>query len=127
MISHQYGEQANIEPQRVEPINLHALQEACGTEGAHELLQIFLDSTAELFLRMNAANNGKDSKGLKAAAHEMKGACGSVGANKMAAISRSLESAALAEDWPLCGKLVDDLQSNFRTVKKYCEDILYTG
>jgi len=129
MISYPFSDPSNIDPQKInnEPINLQALKETCGEDGAQELLQIFLDSTEDLFGRMNRANETRDSKSLKAAAHEMKGACGSVGANKMAAISRSLESAALAEDWSSCSKLIGELQSSFLSVRRFCEGVLSSG
>jgi HPt (histidine-containing phosphotransfer) domain-containing protein len=127
MIPQPYTDPTKMDPHRAtnsEPINLQSLKETCGPDGAQELLQIFLDSTMVLFQRMNGAQDNKDSKALKAAAHEMKGACGSIGANKMAAISRSMEAAALAEDWTLCSNLIAELQTSFLSVKKFCEDAL---
>lgn len=106
-------------------INMKALEAACGEEGAQELLQIFVDSTQDLFDRMDVALNTKDPKKLKASAHEMKGACGSVGATAMATISKSMELAALAEDWELSGRLLQELKDNFKTVRAFCDRVLH--
>jgi hypothetical protein len=54
----------------------------------------------------------------------MKGACGSVGATTMAVLSKSIELAAVAEDWDLSGQLTRELKENFQIVRTFCEGVL---
>jgi signal transduction histidine kinase/HPt (histidine-containing phosphotransfer) domain-containing protein len=114
-------------PQEPDAINMQALESACGSEGARELLEIFVHSTDDLFGRMNAALSAKDAKQLKSCAHEMKGACASIGAQDMAAISKNIEASALAENWADSGNLVRDLQASFVPVRAFCQRILQSS
>jgi HPt (histidine-containing phosphotransfer) domain-containing protein len=107
-----------------EVLNIQALEAACGEDGTHELLSIFLESTQILFQRMETALAHQDSKALKATAHEMKGACGSVGANTMAELSRSMEEFALCCDWVESARLLQSLKENFTLVRAYCQRML---
>jgi two-component system sensor histidine kinase/response regulator len=121
------AKQQPVSAPSAEMINLKALESACGEDGAQELLEIFIDSTQDLFKRMDSALASKNAKSLKGNAHEMKGACGSVGANAMASISKNLEVSALAENWDLCSQLVRELKENFSSVRTFCEGVLHGG
>lgn len=118
------SEGQSTNPTSSDVINLAALEAACGEEGAQELLGIFVDSTRTLFERMDAALAQRDSKALKAVAHEMKGACGSIGANTMASLSKSMEQSALNSDWDLSAQLLRELKDDFESVCKFCEGVL---
>jgi len=102
-------------------INLEALEAACGEDGARELLQIFLDSTESLLRSIDSAQEKSDGKMLKAHAHEMKGACASIGANEMTATSKNLEQAALAGDFAQSARSIKELRIRFESVKKFCQ------
>ncbi|HEY9776525.1 MAG TPA: response regulator [Planktothrix sp.] len=105
------------------PINIQALENACGEDGARELIEIFLDSTVNLLQRMDDALASKNGKMTKAHAHEMKGACASVGATEMSATSRQLEQAGLGEDWTQAATLIAELKSEFERVRNFCQGL----
>jgi HPt (histidine-containing phosphotransfer) domain-containing protein len=105
-------------------IDWTTLESVCGEEGARELLEIFLDSTLSLFERMDQAFASRNGKQLKMNAHEMKGACASIGASDMSATSKELEQAALAEDWQQASSLLCELKADFEAVRAYCKSIL---
>ncbi len=114
-------------PQEPDAINLQALEAACGQDGARELLEIFIQSTDDLLQRMNAALSAHDAKQLKSCAHEMKGACASIGAHDMAAISKNIEAIAVTENWGQSGDLVRALEESFTPVRAFCQRILQTS
>lgn len=111
-------------PPEEQLINFEQLKTSCGEDGAHELLGIFLDSTNNLFDRMESALAAKDAKQLKNLAHEMKGACASVGSVDMAAFSKSLEQAAMTDNWSESRRLVQTLKELFARVQAKCESIM---
>ena len=105
-------------------LNLEGLRDTCGDDGATELIGVFLSSTDTLLARLYDAITAKDSKALKAAAHELKGSCASMGSTDMSALSKELEQAAIAQNWDLSPTLYMQLNSCYESVQAYCKEIL---
>jgi HPt (histidine-containing phosphotransfer) domain-containing protein len=77
-----------------QPVNvetLRTLREMAGDAGFDEIRAEFLSSTAEMIvsLRRDAADG--DCEALRRKAHNMRGASGSLGAERLAALCRELE------------------------------------
>lgn len=71
--------------------SLNDMKESFGVEAVQDIVETFISSTEDLLNRMDAAVVAQDAGGLKSAAHELKGACASVGANEMSKLSADLE------------------------------------
>jgi len=105
-------------------INYDGLKETCGPEGACELIGVFISSTDTLMERLAANIQARDSKTVKATAHEMKGATASMGSTIMSSICKEIEAAALAENWPQVSTLYTDLGRVYEQVQEHCRKIL---
>lgn len=105
-------------------LNFESLKETCGIDGAIELIGVFTSSTDTLLARIYDSINAKDSTKLKAAAHELKGSCGSMGSTDMASLSKELEQSAIAQNWDLAPTLYMQLHSIYEQVQSYCKELL---
>lgn len=105
------------------PIKLDELQ-ATFKDEVWSILEVYLDSTSKLFSRIELAIQDKDAKALKAAAHELKGVCLTVGANEMADDCRSLEVTALEENWKSSNDFLSKLRNQFVGIRAFCEQII---
>lgn len=103
------------------PIKIEELK-ATFKDEVWSILEIFLDSTSELFSRLDLAIQDKEPKVLKAAAHELKGVCLTVGANEMAEHCRLLEVAAVEENWKSCIELLSILRNQFAGIRAFCQE-----
>jgi polar amino acid transport system substrate-binding protein len=107
-----------------EPLNWMRLVQSCGEDGAKELLRIFVESTSDLFKRLRQATDSRDSKRVKAAAHELKGASASIGAESMTQVAKRLEQAAVTNDWAVAESALDKLEELFETIKTFLRTVL---
>jgi two-component system sensor histidine kinase/response regulator len=105
------------------PVDLKGLQELLGPEEAIEVLQLFVNSTEELISQISDASLRHDTKLLKEAAHQLKGAASSVGANNIARVCLDLETCARNDDWSTASKLNLGLAQNFENTKSYIETL----
>lgn len=87
-----------IEIPAVEMLDRTQLLAATGddVELAREILGMFADSLPELVTRIANAAHARDAAALYAAAHELKGAAGNIGARQLADLAAELESLASA-------------------------------
>lgn len=104
-------------------IDVSQLEEMLGSEETGEILNLFVTSTEELLVRIDTALAGKDSKALREAAHELKGACSSVGAASMAQSCFELEQAARNEEWDTVPNLQIGLTETFESARVYIETL----
>ncbi len=115
--------ETQVNPAEQAPLNWTRLKESCGDEGARELLRIFIDSTRDLFKRLDAGIGGGNTKSVKAAAHELKGACASVGAELMTPLAKRLEESAAAENWPQADLVLVDLKGRFELIENFSKTV----
>lgn len=118
------GTNSGAKPAETNLINFESLKDTCGEDGAIELIGVFTSSTDTLLNRIYDAIEIKDSTKLKAAAHELKGSCGSMGATDMAALSKELEQIALAQNWDVAPTLYMQLVSIYEAVQVYCKELV---
>ena len=88
-----------------------------GTKYAGEIIEVFLDTTDIDMKNVAQSIANKESKELFAAAHKLKGACGTVGAKKLHKLSEKLESAAKEMDWKQAEKLLQLMQASVTNVR----------
>jgi CheY-like chemotaxis protein len=105
------------------PVDVQGLSELLGPEEAVEVLHLFVNSTEELIEQIRDASTRRDSKQLKEAAHQLKGAASSVGANTIARACLELEQCAKNDEWDLVPRLNDGLAQNFQNAKSYIQTL----
>lgn len=93
-----FSPEINME-QTATPIDVNMLTEMLGGEETGEILLLFVTSSEELMEKIASAIDRQDLQALKEAAHTMKGACSSIGANSMWRECLELEKAAKNADW----------------------------
>lgn len=108
---------------QAEVVDLNGLTELLGPEEAIEVLKLFVDSTEDLISQIVEASARHDAKALKEAAHQLKGAASSVGANTIARACMDLEQCAKNDDWSATTKLNDGLTANFQNAKTYIQSL----
>jgi two-component system sensor histidine kinase/response regulator len=80
-------------------------------------LDLFASTTAKLLDDLVAAVRERDASGLRRLAHAVKGACGTVGAQEMAALAAALEVAIDRDDWRTATGLCRELDHSFSRIK----------
>ena len=103
------------------PIDISQLEEMLGPEETSEILTLFITSTEELLERINKAMENKDGRALKEAAHELKGACSSVGAKGMAQLCFDLEQAGKNNEWDNAPRIQSGLNQTFESARNWIE------
>ena len=100
-----------------------ALQEIFGDddESINELLQSFIDPSRNIILEIQTAYNQHSAEGVQMAAHKLKSAARSVGANQLADTCVALEAAGKNEEWEVIDREVESLDPQMLEVKKYIE------
>jgi len=83
-----------------------------------ELLDVFVTSTAGTLARLAAAIADRDGSAVKALAHEMRGACGNLGAEAMVRLAKRIEQALADGDWAAVDALNDQLGPAFAAVRQ---------
>jgi two-component system sensor histidine kinase/response regulator len=106
------------------PIQIDRLEESCGADGACEILGIFLNSTKSLLDDLERAINERNSKTVGFFAHELKGACSSLGADEMAFLSKELEDAALKESWSAAQEFNQKVKHCFEDVEIFVRPLV---
>src|SRR5688500_15717978 len=103
------------------PIDLSYLSDLIGDDRAtlQAVLSTFVDTTKPVVARLDRAIGAWDGGTVRAAAHELKGACGHIGAIEMAAICRELEHAGLTACWSQCERLLPPLRREFRRIVEF--------
>jgi CheY-like chemotaxis protein/HPt (histidine-containing phosphotransfer) domain-containing protein len=100
-----------------------ALQEIFGDddESINELLQSFIGPSRNIILEIQAAYDQRSAEGVQMAAHKLKSAARSVGANQLADTCVTLEAAGKNEEWEVIDREVGSLDPQMLEVEKYIE------
>jgi len=85
-------------------------------EAITHLLKLFVSTTNTIMEKLHSAVTQQASSAVYALAHELKGSCGNIGIERMSHIAGALESASMANDWPLSEALNGDLKQAFSVV-----------
>jgi PAS domain S-box-containing protein len=104
-------------------IDPSALQEIFGDddEAIKELLQDFITPSHNIIHEIQAGYEQHSAKEVQMAAHKLKSAARSVGANQLADTCGSLESAGKNGDWDTINKDIGHLEPQMTEVEKYIE------
>jgi two-component system sensor histidine kinase/response regulator len=86
-----------------------------------ELVPIFIESTEDCLNRLDDAVAQDDLVKIKSVVHEIKGACGSIGAINMASISRQIEEDLKQSEKADITALVKGLHASFSVVRTLLE------
>ena len=105
--------------QGLEPVDVEGLQDLLGVAETAEVLELFVTSTEDLIAQIKLASDRHDTKSLKEAAHQLKGAAASVGANGIAGNCLDLERYAKEDRWDAIPKVNEGLSANFQNAKSY--------
>lgn len=108
-----------------QPFNLAQLESIVGQDLGlkRRYLQLFQTTTRPLLTRLGAAVHGQDSEGLKRAAHQLKGSCGSIGADHMAELSARLERLAAHDSWTSAMQLYEELEVAFGRASEFARNL----
>jgi signal transduction histidine kinase/HPt (histidine-containing phosphotransfer) domain-containing protein len=93
------------------------LHQTFGIEAARRIYEVFETLTPGLLKKIKDACQEKNAKVLKSAAHELKGQCAMVRAQRMAEVCRHLQDAAQMKSWSDVEDIYTELKATFdRTV-----------
>ncbi|CAN5552851.1 hypothetical protein BH10CYA1_BH10CYA1_25240 [soil metagenome] len=101
---------------------LEDLERVLPEELLAELMPLFVTTTLKSLEEIRGAIVQKELPHLIAKAHEIRGAAAGVGAMKVSAISKELESSGKAEDWQLIPKHFKRLEKSFETLSKIIDE-----
>src|SRR5256885_3433217 len=96
---------------------LGALQEEGQPDVLAEMVGLFVDETASWLIEARQAADSGDILALGRVAHSLKGACATIGADRMRAQAAGLEDALVTGRLCEAPVLVDALTEEFRHVK----------
>ncbi|PYJ95681.1 MAG: hybrid sensor histidine kinase/response regulator [Verrucomicrobia bacterium] len=111
-------------PQPYATVNLNSLERLreLRTPGqpdpVAEIIGLFIEQTPPYLQALKTACEEKNAEGLKDTAHTLKGSCGNLGAEQMAAWCKELELIARQGTLSSAKRLVAQLQQEFIAVKK---------
>jgi CheY-like chemotaxis protein len=111
-------------PESGQPVDVAVLSEMLGSEETVEILKLFVVSSQELLDKIQQSLAAHDSAALKEAAHTLKGACSSIGANSMWRECLELEKAAKADDWIILPEQYAVLEHKFQEAKQFINNSL---
>jgi HPt (histidine-containing phosphotransfer) domain-containing protein len=114
--SHQAVEEPAIDPTAIAEL----LRESGGIP-LHELTSIFSEERPRIQSAIQTAVDRSDGPALRRAAHELKGACGNFGAQRLQALCGTIESHAKAGDVPAAAALLDSLLREYDRVEAALE------
>jgi two-component system, sensor histidine kinase and response regulator len=96
---------------------LQALHEPGEPDPVTELAELFLQDAPARLRAIHAAISRSDSKGLREAAHSIKGSASNLGARRLASVSSAIETAARNGDLAATAPLLERLDSEFARVR----------
>jgi len=114
-------------PARLETVNgkaldrLRELRAPNHPDPLAEIIDLFIEQTPDLLRSLNEASAQQDAVGLRKAAHTLKGSCGNLGADRMAALCRDLEVAAKQGTLSSARALIARIEQEYQSVKKLLE------
>ncbi|TAM58615.1 Hpt domain-containing protein [bacterium] len=90
-------------------------------------LRFALESIREVVARLTGAVARRDGAGVRALAHELKGACANAGAPVLAGLGARVEQAGSARSWTLAERLLEELQDALADGECYVADLTRHG
>ena len=107
------------------PIDSSALKGVFGDdeETFKEILKDFVDPAASNVGEIEASFADRSADGVAAAAHKLKSSARSVGANNLADLCQTLETAGKAEDWDEIDKAVPHLPNAIQRVVEFIDNL----
>jgi HPt (histidine-containing phosphotransfer) domain-containing protein len=104
-------------------VDFSELEEALDADGAHMLVEAFLEDTGELVARMVQAISERKAGDLKAAAHALKGCCASIMAKPTEAVSKTMQQFAIEGNLEAAERLMPTLSQSYAAtaeeIKRY--------
>ncbi len=107
------------------PIDDRALKDMFGEDEAtfKEILVGFMESSQPIVLDIMAAMEGRNAEDVRGAAHKLKGAARSIGANALADTCAALEDAGSSADWTAIETLAPRAQEQMAGVLVYIQGL----
>jgi len=107
------------------PVDSSALKSVFGDdeETFKEILTDFVDPSEAIIGEIEHSYSTRSAGGVAAAAHKLKSSARSVGANKLADLCQSLETAGKANDWSVIDQSMPHLSDTFSKVTEYIENL----
>ena len=98
------------------------LQATFGNDPAifKEILTSFLDPSFEIISNLRCAHEQHSAEGIKQAAHQLRSAAFTIGANDLGEACRALETAAADENW----QLIDSSRSKLEVLMNWVEEYI---
>ena len=110
------------------PINLARLCDTFGDdpEFLAEMYGIYVGDAGNRLAELDSALAADDSEKVKSAAHGLKGASGSVGAERMSALAAELELVDIGQDPPQAQGLAAALHTEFEAVQAFVKEYVHS-
>ena len=91
-----------------------------GSGAVDEVFPVFLSSTRNLLNKMTLAIQERDQKALFSLAHQLKGSCNTIGANKLGMLGQKMETASSSKkiDWKKMSQYYQEVQVNFAKLEQ---------
>lgn len=104
-------------------INERTLKDMFGDDDEmfKEILTGFVAPSQEIVKEMQAANADKSTEGVRLAAHKLKSAASSVGADSLAELCQALESTEIEGRFSETEALIDDTAALMDKIKNYVQ------
>ena len=83
-----------------------------------EILEVFVRHASQRLEELRELFSGKDRKGIKRLAHNLRGSSANVGIKNLSTLFRDLERAAPDDDWVELEELIQKLETEFDAVSK---------
>ncbi len=100
---------------------LRDLREPGEADPVQECIDLFLEHTEQSLVELRQHFEAKDCAGLRHVAHSLKGSCGNLGAERMAALCRELEQSGKTGVVNGVDKLIRGVESEFAEVRQALE------
>jgi polar amino acid transport system substrate-binding protein len=110
-----------VPPQTVneDPINIAALERACGREMAQEILQVFMSAAETLLEGLEAARQRHDGRAIESLAHQLKGSSSAIGATEIMRLCVRMEDAAAQDNWVQARIVYEALKWSYRRLSRF--------
>lgn len=95
---------------------IRELNPEMGDALVNQILKTYLDSSADLIRKIEMAINSEDAKSLRVAAHSLKSASASIGADNLTPLFKSLEMCGNSGDLSLARALQNEASQHYQQV-----------
>ena len=102
-----------------DPLDLPDLEEFYGEEQLHQILEIFITNSEEMFRRIEGYIQEENGQGVAGLAHELKASSASIGAKQLAKLSLYLEQSSAQLDWFEANEILTSMIKSFQHLKDF--------